>query len=45
LPPGFGVRQPSGAIDVSKAAEDRRNPGRYRAHDRPFRFMVTIPEK
>ena len=37
FPPGFGVRQPSGAfpasggIPRSKAAEGCRSPGRYRA--------------
>jgi hypothetical protein len=40
MPPGFGLRQPSGAFHTSKAAESRRSPRRCRADACPFRFTV-----
>jgi len=44
-PPGFGLRQPSGALggrQRSKAVEGHRSPRRCRASARFWRFMVAI---
>jgi hypothetical protein len=45
LPPGFGLRQPSGALDgyaVTKAVEGHRSPRRYRANASFLRFMISV---
>jgi len=46
LPAGFGLRQPSGALEqvasVTKAVDGHRSPRRYRGNASSSRFLATV---